>query len=209
MNQKYLNLASHLYPVTTLGPGNRYAIWVQGCPFSCKGCCTPDYIPFTKASMIQVEELAHEILKKDSIDGVTLSGGEPFAQAEALSLLILHIKSQRPDMNFISFTGFSFEKLKSKEQIKLLGLLDLVITELFVEDLNTEFGLSGSENQKFIFLTSRLDAFREEIEKGKKKIQSFILNDQIVQVGIMSESERKYQETLFSALQDIGLMTKI
>jgi anaerobic ribonucleoside-triphosphate reductase activating protein len=199
----FLSIGSTLYPVSTLGPGNRFVIWVQGCPFNCKGCCSPDYIPFQNNKNTSVDSLADYIAALDGIDGVTFSGGEPFAQAPGLSLLIQKLKSKRPELNFISFTGFSFEALKSKAQKELLGLLDLVITELFVEEQNSEYGLRGSDNQKFIFLSDRLEPFREEIINGRKKTETFILNEQVVQVGVMSESERHYHQSLLEIIQTI------
>jgi anaerobic ribonucleoside-triphosphate reductase activating protein len=199
----FLSIGRTLYPVNTLGPGNRYVIWVQGCPFSCKGCCSPDYIPFNMSRKILVDDLVNDIVSQDDIEGVTLSGGEPFAQPGALSLLIKKVKAQRPDLNFISFTGYSFEALTSKPQKELLNSLDLVITELFVEELNSEYGLRGSDNQQFIFLTDRLEPFREGIINGKKITETFILNEQVVQVGVMSESEKYYHQSLLEIFRKL------
>ena len=28
------------------GPGRRFALWFQGCPLRCPGCCNPEFIPF-------------------------------------------------------------------------------------------------------------------------------------------------------------------
>lgn len=198
-----LSIGSTLYPVTTLGPGNRFVIWVQGCPFNCKGCCSPDYIPFQNNKNTSVDSLADYIAALDGIDGVTFSGGEPFAQAAALSLLIKKVKSKRPDLNFISFTGYSFEALKSKAQKELRGLLDLVITELFVEELNTLNGLRGSDNQEFHYLTNRLDAFKFEIENNPKKIETIIQNGMITQIGIMNEIERKFNDDIIDIFTNL------
>jgi anaerobic ribonucleoside-triphosphate reductase activating protein len=198
-----LNVSSYCQPVTTLGPGKRFALWVQGCPFTCSGCISPDYIPFKDANWLTVDSLANYIAAIDGIEGITLSGGEPFAQARALALLVKKLRDLRPDLNFICFTGYSIEALKSKHQKELLGLLDLVITELFVEELNSEYGLRGSDNQKFIFLSDRLEPFREEIINGKKKTETFILDDRVVQVGVMSDSERAYHKSILEIIRKL------
>lgn len=197
---EYLNIASYYHPVSTLGPGKRFVLWVQGCPFNCMGCISPDYIPFNENNRISVKKLATHISEIDGIEGLTLSGGEPFAQAKSLALLIELLMELKPELNFICFTGYSFHSLKSKVHKSLLNLLDLVITELFIEELNSENGLRGSDNQKFIFLTDKLIDYRDEIENGKKETETFIFKNNIVQVGIMSKSERNFHNSLLQII---------
>lgn len=78
-----------LFPVTALGPGNRLALWMIGCHKKCKKCANPELRMFDTTKNISVDQLEEIILKMDinRIDGVTISGGEPFAQSAELSLI--------------------------------------------------------------------------------------------------------------------------
>ena len=84
-----LNLAGFLARSGVNGPGIRAVVWVQGCPFRCKGCFNERFQPFSPATGIPVDTLAGTILALPGIDGVTFSGGEPFAQAGPLAELAL------------------------------------------------------------------------------------------------------------------------
>ncbi len=205
MNSKStINIASFHHPVTCLGPGNRFVLWVQGCPFDCKGCTSPDYIPFKENKIVEIEKLAEMISSIDGINGITLSGGEPFAQPKELAKLLDLIIHKRPELNIMCFTGYSFDQLKSPAQKNLLTKIDLVITELFVEELNSEIGLRGSDNQQFIYLTDKLKPFKLEIEESKKKTQTFIENGKVTQVGIMSESEDFFLKNIQDIIASIN-----
>jgi anaerobic ribonucleoside-triphosphate reductase activating protein len=71
---------------TKLGPGNRFALWVNGCKKSCDGCIVPRST-YTN-NFVSVDDLAKLILSQDNIEGITISGGEPFLQSEAIFHLI-------------------------------------------------------------------------------------------------------------------------
>src|SRR5688572_32885391 len=66
------------------GPGKRFAVWFQGCPLRCPGCCNPEFLPFrggetkTLAEMVARLEQTHA---EAGVEGVSLLGGEPFAHA--------------------------------------------------------------------------------------------------------------------------------
>ena len=64
------------------GEGIRYAIFTQGCAHNCQGCQNPDTWDFNGGSEIDVRDLAADILKRKHLDGITLSGGDPFYQQE-------------------------------------------------------------------------------------------------------------------------------
>jgi anaerobic ribonucleoside-triphosphate reductase activating protein len=197
-----LNIANIIFPVTTLGPGNRFAIWVQGCPFTCKGCISPDYIPFKDSNLMDVQKLADAIINS-TIDGITISGGEPFAQANQLTQLLDIVLKKRPELNVLVFTGYKYSKLTSKAAKGFLNNIDLVITELFIEELNSPNGLRGSDNQQFYYLSDKLVKFKDEIENNSKKIETIISNGIITQVGILSERERKYNEEIIDIFNNI------
>lgn len=76
-----------------LGPFLRYAIWVQGCNKCCPGCISPDARPLDGGYAVEVEKLVHDILSQPDIEGITISGGEPFLQQVALCELIDAVRS--------------------------------------------------------------------------------------------------------------------
>ena len=69
------------------GPGIRFVVFVQGCPHHCPGCHNPETWDFTAGKELTVDELFAQIKDTRLLQGVTFSGGEPFAQAAALACL--------------------------------------------------------------------------------------------------------------------------
>lgn len=165
-----INILTLANNVKTLGPGNRMVIWVQGCPFNCKGCITPEGIPLEINKLISIEDLASEIINDATITGLTFSGGEPFLQASKLTLLINKINKFRTDLNYICFSGYSYKELIWEEATELLKLLDLLIDGKYIGKLNNNLGLRGSINQNFIFLTEKLKSYEEEFIHQPRKI---------------------------------------
>src|SRR5512137_685802 len=67
------------------GPGARFAVWVQGCAIRCPGCCNPHMFDPEAGTPVDAGELLARLDRvRDRVEGVTLLGGEPFAQATAL-----------------------------------------------------------------------------------------------------------------------------
>src|SRR5436309_2709636 len=66
------------------GPGKRFALWFQGCPLRCPGCCNPEMLPFDGGTVMTIEEiitLLRESAEQNGLEGMTLLGGEPLAHA--------------------------------------------------------------------------------------------------------------------------------
>lgn len=184
MSQDILNIA-HLCPSTAaLGPWNRFAIWVQGCPFTCPGCLAPEWIPFKVANTISVESLAEAIIRQETIEGITLSGGEPLMQAGRLATLLRLVRAVRPELTVIVFSGFVREQLVWEEASALLSYVDLLIDGQYVNKLNDGRGLRGSSNQQFHFLTDRLLPYRETILNNRPGMEFHFLNDGVLSAGI-------------------------
>lgn len=150
----------------SLGPGLRYIIWVQGCIQNCKGCVSPDSRPTTLNHIIHIETLAKSIIQKRDIDGITISGGEPFLQASNLTRLLQIIKEKRPELNVMVFTGYTIDQLHSEKAKEFMKYIDLLIDGPYVEELNDGVGIRGSKNQHLNFLTDKLLPYKEELEKG-------------------------------------------
>src|SRR6059058_1112658 len=68
------------------GPGRRFALWFQGCPLRCPGCCNPEMLPFDgghDVPVIEIVQLVFDAAERDGVEGITLLGGEPLAHAAA------------------------------------------------------------------------------------------------------------------------------
>lgn len=154
-----LNVAATRVGTHALGPGRRSVVWVQGCPFRCAGCLAPDWIPDRAARHVDPAELAEELLADPGVTGLTLSGGEPMAQAAGLAALVRAARVRR-DLSVICFTGYRLDRLRSRppapDVTELLGLLDVLIDGQYVAGLDDGKGLRGSSNQRVHHLTPRL-----------------------------------------------------
>lgn len=145
------------------GPGLRYALFVQGCSHACPGCHNPESHPAEGGTLRSVEELAEEILANKIISGITLSGGEPFEQAEACAKLARIIREHGKGV--WAYSGYTFEQLlKLADEgapgvAELLSLVDVLVDGPFVQELKS-FGLSwrGSSNQRIIDVPKSLEA---------------------------------------------------
>src|SRR5258705_8225294 len=85
-HEELLQLAQAVPCTEAEGPGRRFALWFQGCPLRCPGCCNPEMLPFDGGRQVLVTELADLILDahaQHGIEGITLLGGEPLAHAAA------------------------------------------------------------------------------------------------------------------------------
>ena len=133
-----------------LGPGLRYVIWVQGCPFHCPNCETPEGRSFEPNTIIETDELAKDIISRPDIEGITISGGEPFAQAEALAELLNKVHKHRPELTVISYTGYQYEDLTSDSAKAYKAKLDLLIDGPYIHEQNDNKGIRGSANQRII-----------------------------------------------------------
>ena len=111
-----LRLYARIPRTRVLGPFVRYGLWVQGCPFRCPGCMTPDALAFTGGEEIAIAGLVSQILAIDEIEGLSVSGGEPFAQAAALALLMRQLRSQR-DLGLILYSGYRWRDLQRQARL--------------------------------------------------------------------------------------------
>jgi anaerobic ribonucleoside-triphosphate reductase activating protein len=179
-----LNIAQLCPSTAALGPGNRFAVWVQGCPFNCHGCIAQEWIPFKIANAVRVEALAEAIIEKDDIQGISLSGGEPMMQAGRLSLLLRLVRKARPELDVILFSGFTLRQLIWDEARDLLASIDLLVDGQYIEQHNNGHGLRGSGNQQFHFLTDRLLPYKQEITNHRSGMEFHLLDDGVLMAGI-------------------------
>ncbi len=177
MNKQNINVAAWVSLTTTEGPGSRFAMWLQGCPFRCKGCCNQNMLEMREAHVMSIDQAFNLILKeKNTIEGVTFLGGEPMVQAKGLALLAKEI--QNIGLSVMVFSGYKYEFLKKGKLPGVLNFLestDILVDGLYRQDLpETSRRWIGSRNQKLYFLTKR---YNEKILQPKKTKVSGAANE--------------------------------
>ena len=165
----------------SLGPYNRFAVWVQGCLKRCVGCISKDAQPLDGGYEAETADLATSIINASGIEGITISGGEPFLQSEALVDMIGRVKLKK-DMGVIVYTGNNFEEIWED---KLTGLCDIIIDGAYMEDLNDGLSLRGSSNQNIRSITKRYEGIVKNLYGVQgRKIELRFMNGQTRMVGI-------------------------
>jgi anaerobic ribonucleoside-triphosphate reductase activating protein len=171
--------------VTTLGPGRRFVVWVQGCPFRCADCISPELQPFQGGREVEIDALVDEIVTSGN-DGITFSGGEPFAQAAVLAKLIDAIR-MRIDLSAMSYTGYTIETLQASPtegHSALLNSLDLLVDGPYVAAQHANLLWRASRNQRLIALTPRHRHLLEETLDQSAGIQLEALPDGLRWIGV-------------------------
>lgn len=125
------------------GDGIRFVVFLQGCPHHCRGCQNPDTWDFNGGEEVSPEEIALQYKSTRFLDGITLSGGEPFAQQEACVELLKLL----PEVNVWVYTGYEYEAIQHTE---IAQRADVLVVGRFVEELKCEGNLYGSSNQRII-----------------------------------------------------------
>ena len=141
------------------GPGTRFAVWVQGCPLRCPGCCNPEMLAFRPAAQMPASALV-EAAGAAGVEGVSFLGGEPTAQAHGLSVVAAGARAR--GLSVMVFSGFTLAELRAQGDAHVDALLshtDLLVDGRYVEALRTTARRwIGSENQVLHFLTDRYSA---------------------------------------------------
>ncbi len=125
------------------GPGYRTVVFLQGCNFHCEGCHNKSTWDTKKGTLIEVKELAQ--LLRDSVANkkVTISGGEPLLQKEALLELFEELK----DFDLCLYTGYEIEDV-SDDILKYLKYIK--VGRFILSERTSTTPFIGSKNQKFV-----------------------------------------------------------
>lgn len=144
------------------GPGFRFTIFTQGCPHLCPGCHNPHTHDFTGGRDAETEEIVRQFSANILLSGITLSGGEPFCQAEACCDLARN--AQKIGLNVWTYTGYTLEYLMANfdehpEWKKLLSMTDVLVDGRFILEKRTlECPWRGSSNQRLLDAKASLEA---------------------------------------------------
>lgn len=187
-----------LYPVHSLGPGDRLAIWIRGCKKRCFNCANPElqlFNPNSEVSMTVIKEMISKIDKK--IDGITITGGEPFCQAKDLFEIITFML-EITDYILI-FTGYSKKEiydLNNDYAIKCIEKATVVIYGEYVDELNDNHTpLIASSNQVIEFHNPKINNKYINYMNNGRIIENFYYNDNLISVGIHNSRRKKGENT--------------
>lgn len=136
------------------GPGIRLTVFVQGCPHHCVGCHNPNTHDPLGGYDCEVQKILDAVDANPLLRGITLSGGEPFEQADILLPLARAVRERGKDI--VAFSGYTFEQLLEKGKneravIELLSLCCLLVDGKFVQaKRNLSLRFRGSSNQRLL-----------------------------------------------------------
>ncbi|MCG8479308.1 MAG: radical SAM protein [Spirochaetales bacterium] len=149
-----LNIHDFLERSTVNGPGVRSVLWVQGCPLDCPGCFNQDARKFEVRTLVTSEEIL-EWIPTDEVEGLTISGGEPFWQAAALVPLARAVRER--GLSVMIYSGFTREKLESgpPEWRALVHEADILVDGPYSPFAVQNHRWAGSGNQTVHHLTDR------------------------------------------------------
>ena len=149
-NLKTIRVAGLVEESIVDGPGIRLVIFTQGCKHNCPGCHNPQTHDFKGGYEINIDDILKLLEDNPLLDGITLSGGDPFEQAENCSYLAKKVREL--GFNVVTYTGYTFENLLIEKKFsKLLKTTDILIDGKFdisKKDLTIPF--RGSNNQRII-----------------------------------------------------------
>ena len=132
------------------GPGLRLAIFAQGCPHHCPGCHNPESHDFAGGSDMDTEKIIARMDANPLLDGITLTGGEPFEQPDACR--ILADAAHARGLNVWAYSGYTFEHLCAvPEKRRLLEACDVLVDGPFLlEERSLDLRFRGSKNQRVL-----------------------------------------------------------
>lgn len=171
------------YPVTTLGPGKRIGIWTAGCHKNCKGCMSGYAREFNRELDRPVYSILEEIrgyIDNEQVDGITISGGEPFDQEDLLELLLGIEDLGIYDV--LVYTGYYLKELEG--YYSLLKHIGVLIDGPYIEEQNDNRALRGSSNQSVYILDPALEESYNRVLKGPRENVTVIEGDKKITIGL-------------------------
>lgn len=142
------------------GPGLRLAVFTQGCPHHCPHCHNPQSHDFEGGEFRSTQEILEIARDNVLLDGITLSGGEPFCQPEACTELARG--AHEAGLNVWCYTGYLYETLLERPEWKsLLENIDVLVDGPFIwADKTLDKRFRGSANQRILDVPASLASGR-------------------------------------------------
>ena len=109
-----LRISHYVARTSCEGPGERAALWVSGCSLQCPGCCNPELFDPRAGESIEISALVETLAAEKAgatREGLSVLGGEPLDQGEALADFLTALRARRPKWGIIVFTGYRAREL--------------------------------------------------------------------------------------------------
>lgn len=196
-----IGISHYVERTKVLGPYERSALWVHGCCFACEGCIAED-MNSQVSKEVNITELVEIFAGIKETEGITISGGEPFLQAESLQKMVREIRNKR-EYGVIVYTGFEIEELlKSEDKYihKFLKEIDVLIDGKYIKRLDDGKAYRGSSNQRILKLSDRYNVEFENYysSNAKRNIEINVIENNVYMVGVPSsyglETWRKFKK---------------
>ena len=132
------------------GPGLRFVVFVQGCPHRCAGCHNPQTHDPHGGREVSVDDIIQDMKKNPLLDGITLTGGEPFMQAQDCATLAKAAKAL--GLNVWCYSGWTLDELRQMPEAQvLLDEIDVLVDGPYMEEQRSlSLKWRGSKNQRVI-----------------------------------------------------------
>ena len=145
----------YTYPETIVdGDGIRFSIYFAGCPHRCKGCHNEqgqDPKSGTPLTDEKLSDIIKEVNNNPLLDGITLSGGDPFFNPSEMLPIVERVKKET-GLSIWCYTGFLIEQLlKRSECVLILKHIDVLVDGLFIQSkYSPTLNFRGSSNQRIL-----------------------------------------------------------
>ena len=190
------------------GPGERAVVWVAGCRRRCPGCMKPDLFDFSAGRDATVAEVADAVLAAHAnrpLDGLTLSGGEPFEQPVALAELAEAVRAAA-GLNVLIYSGYRLDALRAEARFApLLAAADVVIDGEYRQDRPGPMRWRGSDNQTVCGVSAVGDALAGVDAAPVREVQVSLTSGGLRLSGFPS---RAVQRQLARSLAGRGLVLR-
>lgn len=181
MTDKLGYIHSVLTGGTLDGPGVRYVIFMQMCPFRCMYCHNPDTWFKNSLGAKTVDSVYNDILKyKDFFNfsggGVTLSGGEPLLQVGFVLSLFKKLKEIKIH-TCLDTCGY----VDLSDDIKnAITLCDLVMLDIKHLDSQMHLKLTGKDNKKVLDFLDYLYSINKKTRIRQVLVPSFTTDEKYI-----------------------------
>ena len=151
-------IAGVVHNTTVDGEGLRTSIYFQGCPIKCPGCHNEEYQDISKGVSVSVSSVIEEISQDKFIDGITILGGEPFYQIQALHFLVKRYRKAFPQKSIWVYTGYTLNQVLKGPKVvhEILNNIDYLVVGPYIKTKPTDKPFIGSSNQEILCIKDLL-----------------------------------------------------